>query len=212
MRIFTLISALFLVNACQTAAISAVTGAGYIAAQDRGTHSALSDASIGTQISKKYFDKDINNLYHDIDIDVFEGRVLLTGSVDEPKYKHQAEEIAQQVAGVTRVINELQVAGAQDPISYAEDAWITSSLKGKLLVDKNVRSINYNIDTVNSVVYLFGIAQSQSELDQVTDIASRIKGVKQVVSHVRIKTPEEIAREEREEKESERYQKRRSRL
>jgi osmotically-inducible protein OsmY len=85
------------------------------------------------------------------------------------------------------VLNELNVTDRSEIRDYPRDAWITTQLKTKMLTDKGVLQINYSVETINGVVYLLGIAQSQDELDRVTNHARNISGVQRVVSYVRLK-------------------------
>jgi len=182
------ISVLFFLNGCIQAALTAVTGVGYSVAQERSVGNAVDDAGILGQIESEYVQKDVNNLFHKIDVQVHEGRVLLTGSVLEPEHRVEAVRLAWQPQGVKEVINEIQVVDKEGtPKDYAIDAWVTTQIKAKLLVSGEIKSINYSVETVNAIVYLMGVAQNQTELDKVTNIASTIKGVKKVISHVRLK-------------------------
>jgi osmotically-inducible protein OsmY len=85
------------------------------------------------------------------------------------------------------VLNEVGVRDRTSLKDYATDTWITTQLKARLLRDTGVSAINYTVETVNGVVYLLGIAQSQEELDRVTGHARNIKSVTKVVSHVVLK-------------------------
>jgi len=70
---------------------------------------------------------------------------------------------------------------------YAKDSWIIAKLRARMMFEKRVLSINYNIDCVNGVVYLMGIAQDQDELNRVMHLARNISGVQNVISYVRLK-------------------------
>ena len=85
------------------------------------------------------------------------------------------------------MINEIQVTDESGILDYARDTWISAQLKGRLLVDGDVLSINYGVETVNGTVYLIGIAQSEAELARVIEHARGIEDVKRVVSHVVVK-------------------------
>jgi osmotically-inducible protein OsmY len=85
------------------------------------------------------------------------------------------------------VLNEIQVTDQGGLVNFARDTWVTTQLRSKLLLDKNVRAINFNVETVNGVVYLIGIAQDQAELERVTNHARTITNVVKVVSHARLK-------------------------
>ena len=117
------------------------------------------------------------------------GRVLLTGAVDKEEEAITAVEIAWDQQGVEEVINELKVdknSAYFDLGQYTRDVFITSQIKSKTFMDRDIKFVNYTVVTVNDIVYLFGISRSEDELQKVAEIASNIHGVKKVVSHVKI--------------------------
>jgi osmotically-inducible protein OsmY len=164
----------------------ATTG-GVVAAQERSAGNAVDDAGIKLTLDNLYFNRDINDLFKNVSVHVTEGRVLLTGDVDRPETKIEAVRLAWKATGVKEVIDEVQVNDKAGIVDYARDTWIDTQIRSRLLFEKNLRSVNYNIETVNGVVYLLGIAQDQEELNKATYIASTTKYVKQVVSHVILK-------------------------
>jgi osmotically-inducible protein OsmY len=107
---------------------------------------------------------------------------MLTGVVSTGEQREQAGQVARDVRGVREVINELQIGGGGF-IRSADDALISSQLRTKLIGDKEVASRNYDISTVNGVIYVFGIARNQPELDRVLNYARSISGVQRVVNH-----------------------------
>ena len=121
-----------------------------------------------------------------INVNVFEGRALLTGSVSEQKYIDDAIRIAWSVRGVHEVINEIQIA-SRKLLDSTKDVWIANEIRTKFLLEKNFMSSNYVVDVNHSVVYLLGIAQSKVELDKALLITSGIGGVSKVISHVILK-------------------------
>lgn len=182
------LSAAFVLNGCIQAALTGATGVGYSVAQERTMGEAIDDVSILTEIKSEYVQKDVNHLFHDINIEVHEGRVLLTGIVEKPEHRKDAVRLAWQPDNVREVINEIQVSSkGENPKEYARDSWITAQIKARLLVYKDIKSINYSVETVNGTVYLMGVAQSKKELDDVAYVASKVKGVNKVISHARIK-------------------------
>jgi osmotically-inducible protein OsmY len=112
---------------------------------------------------------------------------LLTGASKNTEITDQAVNLAWKINGVKTVINEIQIGRASNISNFAQDAWITAQIKSNITFDKNIYSINYAIETVNGTVYLIGIAQNKIELDRVKNQASKIKFVRNVISHVRIK-------------------------
>ena len=178
---------LFLMQGC--AAVGVATGvgatAGVAAAQEGGISRAASDAVIQTKINDLWFRHDVE-MFTKLDMTINNGRVLLTGVVQNPEHRVEAVRLAWQPEGVKQVINEITVADSDGITGYARDAWITSRLRTALIFDKNVLSVNYSIDTVKRVVYLMGYAQDQAELNRVMEIARTMRDVKQVVSYVKL--------------------------
>ena len=164
------------------------TGAtfGLAAAQERSVGQAVDDVAILAEINH-YLLQRSEILFARVDIEVIEGRVLLTGNVKKPEDRAEVTRMAWQAKGVREVLNELEINDQSTLRDYAKDVWITSQLKIKLLGDTDISAVNYSVDTLNGVVYLFGIAQSQEELDRATGHARNISGVAKVVSHVVLK-------------------------
>lgn len=188
--LFTLTSltgAALLLSGCAAMVLPAATQGGVIAAQHRSPGNAVDDTVIHSKILHLYTQNDVNDLLMNVNIEVVEGRVLLTGKVRNSETVVEAVRLAWHASGVHEVINEIQVDDRTNVKDYAKDVWITGRLKSLLLVDKHVQSINYNIETINQTVYLMGIASDEGELSRVTNLASTIKGVRKVVSHVRMK-------------------------
>lgn len=175
---------------CVAAVVGGGATVGVAAVQERSIGDALDDAVIYTNVNHELLEKDID-LYRAIGIEVVEGRVLLTGSVRSPDDRVEAVRLAWQAAGVKEVINEIQVTDKSTLADFARDSWISTQLKSKLLFDKRIRDINYNVETVNGVVYMIGVAQDTAELERATNHARTIRHVRQVVSHVRLKAPPE---------------------
>lgn len=186
------LSALLLVLAACTP-VGAVVGAGatvgVAAVQERGLKGGASDLKIQAGVLDQFIKADLK-LTTAIGTEVYDARVLLTGSTTNVKLADQAVKLAWKVEGVKDVINEIQIDRDGAVSDYAQDSWITVQLKSKLTFDREVLAVNYAIETVNGVVYLIGIAQDRKELNRVIAVANKIKFVRKVVSHVRIKTPE----------------------
>ena len=175
-------------SGCVSALVGAGATAGTAAMEDRGIGGAISDTEIRARINALWSEKD-ERMWRKIGLQVNEGRVLLTGTVDSPEMRLEAVRLAWQAKGVKEVINEIQIAKSEGISGFARDTWISTQLKTELLFDSKVSSINYSIETVDGVVYLLGVAQSQAELDRVTDHARSLDYVKKVVSYVRVKQP-----------------------
>lgn len=162
---------------------------GYSASQERTVGDAITDATIEAKINAYMVGSKDQALFSDVEVDSVEGKVLLAGEVPTKEAKIEMYNIAWKVSGVREVINNIQVVDEHQfsPKEEAQDAWISTQVSSALLFNKKIQSRNYSVETVHNVVYLMGVAQNKEELDMATSIASQIKGVKKVVSYVRVK-------------------------
>ena len=179
-KILLLISTIILLNSC--AAVNITTSS----VKEKGIKEAISDGLIDAAINKEFFNHDIN-MFLNVEIEVVEGRVLLTGSVKKPKHRLDAIKIAWKVLGVREVINEIDITEKGGIKQYLIDVKIKTQIRYKVLADKEVSSINYNFEVVNGNVYIIGIAKNKKELKKVVEHANNIGGVLKVVSHAIMK-------------------------
>lgn len=185
-RLSCLIAALSLTSACVPVVAAGAGSVGVAAAQERTVGNAIDDVGIEAKITNKFLQSTNRDLTIGISAKSTEGVVVLTGKTQQQETAIEAVRLAWEVAGVREVINEIQVLD-QNRTTYPRDAWITTQVKTRLIAEKYVKSVNYNIETVNSTVYVMGIAQDQAELDRALNVVSRVSGVTQVISHVRLK-------------------------
>jgi osmotically-inducible protein OsmY len=158
-----------------------------VSQEDRSIGEFVDDAIIKTVIKNTYFDQS-ENLFFNIDVEVSQGRVLLTGTVENIDLKIEATRIAWGVNGVKTVINEIQISNSDSILNFADDLIISTKILGKLMLNEEINSLNYNIETVNRLVYIIGIAQTKKERDLVLSIARDVYGVEEVVDYINIKT------------------------
>lgn len=156
-----------------------------LATQERGLVTGVDDNLIWVSINERLFRKDLD-LFQKVSLQVHEGRVLLTGFVQEPEHRVLATELAWQAGNVREVDNQIQIGRGLDTGDYAEDAWLISRLRMKLMGDSQVRANNYSIDCIRSTIYLIGVAQDKTELQRVINHARDIPYVAAVVSRVRL--------------------------
>ena len=154
--------------------------------KEKGIKEAMSDGMIDAAVNKEFINHDVN-MFINIEIEVVEGRVLLTGSVKKAKYRMDAIKLAWKVLGVREVINEIEVTNKGGIIRYLNDVKIKTQIRYKIIADKKISSINYNFESVNGTLYIIGIAQNKKELKRVVKHSNDIKGVVKVVSHVMMK-------------------------
>lgn len=167
------------------AATGAGASLGIAASQEGGLSRAASDMRIQAEINDLWFRSNVDSFLK-LDMTINQGRVLVTGVVQDPEERVEAIRLAWQPKGVKQVINEIQVANSDGIVGYAKDTWITTRLRTAMTFDKNIQSINYSIDTVKGVVYLIGTAQNQDEVNRVIEKARTIPDVKRVVSYVKL--------------------------
>ncbi len=151
-------------------------------AQERSTRDALDDIETQVAINNALLNES-GALFSGVNIGVNEGRVLLTGSAPSPAEAARAVEIARAQRGAREVIDELQPT-SRSYGAIAEDAWITAQVRARLVTEAGADSVDYNIETYDGVVFLLGTTQSRSTLSRAVSAASKVPGVKRVVSHV----------------------------
>ena len=170
--------------------IGAAAGAGAVGAtaaqSEKGFRRSVADTEIRIAINDLWFKAD-EEMFRKVNLQVQEGRVLLTGNVRLPEQRVEAVRLAWQAPGVREVINEIEVNDTSGLSDLARDTWISTQLKTDLLFDQEVSSIDYSIETVNQVIYLMGVARSQVELDRVIGHAKDISYVRRVINYVLLK-------------------------
>jgi len=171
---------------CAGAVIGAGATAGIAAMQERSVGGAIDDAGIKLGIKDRLLAAS-DKLFLTVGVESVEGRVLLTGNVARPEDRVEAGRLAWQVQGVRELYNEIEVRDRSSLTDYLRDVRISNELRFKMIADRDVSAINFNVETVNAVIYLTGIARDQPELERVTGHARAISGVQRVVSYVVLK-------------------------
>ena len=121
-----------------------------------------------------------------VDVEVTEGIALLTGTVPREDDSLMAECLTWSSVAVRAVANELTVGPSGGFRDRTRDAWITQRVRGRLLADRSVRSVNFNVEVYAGKVYLLGVARTRGELERASGHAALVEGVVEVVSFVRI--------------------------
>ncbi|MCF8462976.1 MAG: BON domain-containing protein [Rickettsiaceae bacterium] len=194
LRILCYLYLITTLSSCSTALIViGGVGAGAVAVntikKDQTIGSIIDDKVIASKIKKSFINEEFHNLYTKIYVSVLRGRVFLYGFVSDEKYMLEAVKIAAKQNGVVDVINEIKIEEDSDKTNlkqYAIDTAITSSIKTALLFTKSVKSANYEIFTHYNVVYVFGLAHSEEEMENVNDMIAETSGVEEVVSYISV--------------------------
>ncbi len=179
------ILSLFLTS-CMPAIFVGAASSTIIASKDQPFGETVDDIKISTKIKAAFIKNNFKELYTKIKVEVTQGRVLLTGSIETPEEALKAVELVWEIEGVQEVINELIVDSKSSKFDigqYTKDSMITGQIKAKTFLTRDIKFVNYTIVTMKQVVYIFGSARSKEELEKVSLIASEVKGVERVVCH-----------------------------
>ena len=184
----SLITASLIVIGCSPANIL-VSGAGtsmVVAEGDRSLGTVVDDATIKVNIAAKFINSD-DNLFVDVGTNVLEGRVLLTGLVDNQEIRIDAVRKVWEVDGVIEVINEIQIGNRATLKEYAQDVWITTQVRSVASKAVGLRVISYNFETIQGKVYVAGITSRPEQLEDLLIAIKSIKGVKEIINYVIVK-------------------------
>ena len=157
-----------------------------------GVSVALDPRTVGTQIDDSIMQKNltakiiIRDKKHLISVKtkVLDGRIFLTGKVDNPEEKLQLTKLSWEIKGVRSVRNDIKIKEEFNFKRSAKDILITSQLRTALIFNKNIKATNYQIDTYKKKIYVYGIAFTSEEKDLVISEATEILDVKNVVASI----------------------------
>ncbi|MFL2899507.1 MAG: BON domain-containing protein [Candidatus Pelagibacterales bacterium] len=186
LKIFFSLSLLLIFTGCAQVAVGGISKSVLVAKEERSVGTFIDDTVIAARLKNLYFNQN-EKIFFNVDVEVNEGRVLLTGTVETSDIRIEATKLAWGITDVVTVINEIQISENDNILDYADDLVITTKINAKLLINKEINNLNYNIDTVNKIVYVIGIAQNKNELANVIDIINSVYGVQEVINYVRLK-------------------------
>ena len=157
-----------------------------------GVSIALDPRTLGTQIDDSIMQKNLQarlalsekKYLISISVKVLDGRFFLGGKVDEPEEKLKITKMAWEIKGTRSVKNNIQVKKKFSFKNTAKDVLITSQLRTALILNKNIKSSNFNIDTINQKTYIFGIAQDENEKKEIIQESKQIVDLKELVSSI----------------------------
>ena len=154
-----------------------------------GVSVALDPRSVGTQIDDSIMQKNLSariilldkKFIFSVNSKVLDGRIFLTGKVDDPEEKLKLNKMAWETDGVRSVRNDIKIKEQFNFKQSAKDILITSQLRTALILNKNIKATNYQIDTYKKKIYLYGIAITSNEKDEVINEAKQILDVEDIV-------------------------------
>ena len=168
-----------------------------------GVSVALDPRTVGTQIDDSIMQKNltakiiIRDKKHLISVKtkVLDGRIFLTGKVDNPEEKLQLTKLSWEIKGVRSVRNDIKIKEEFNFKRSAKDILITSQLRTAMILNKNIKATNYQIDTYMKKIYVYGIALTAEEKDLVISEAKEILDVKDVIASITLVEDLRIQRE-----------------
>ena len=168
------------------------TGVGSKGLFGTGVSVALDPRTVGTQIDDSIMEKSISAkiLSRDkkylltVKTKVIDGRIFVTGKVDSPEEKLMITKLAWETKGARSVRNDIKIKEEFNFKQSAKDLLITSQLRTAIIVNKNIKATNYQIDTYKKKIYIYGIALTSEEKDLVISEAKEILDVEDVIASI----------------------------
>ena len=157
-----------------------------------GVSVAIDPRSLGTQIDDSIMQKNLSarillidkNYFLSVKSKVLDGRIFLTGKVENPEEKLKLTKVAWETDGVRSVRNDIKIKEEFNFKQSAKDILITSQLRTALIFNKEIKATNYQIDTYKKKIYIYGIASSKNEKDLVIQESKEILDVEDVVASI----------------------------
>ena len=181
--ILLFIIGLFLSN-CAGVASKGIFGTGVSVAFDpRSVGTQIDDSIMEKSLKTKILLRDKNHLLK-VKTKVLDGRIFLTGTVDDPEEKLQLTKLAWETKGVRSVRNDIKIKEEFNFSQSAKDLLITSQLRTAIILNKEIKASNYQIDTYKKKIFIYGIAQTSDEKDLVIKEAKEILDVEDVIASI----------------------------
>ena len=157
-----------------------------------GVSVAFDPRSVGTQIDDSIMQKSLSakiiildkSYFLSVNSKVLDGRIFLTGKVNNPEEKLKLTKLAWEIQGVRSVRNDIKIKEKFNFKQSAKDILITSQLRTALILNKNIKATNYQIDTYKRKIYLYGIAMTSDEKNLVLKEAKEILDVDSVIASI----------------------------
>ncbi len=183
-KLFLILIFFMFLNSCVGTSSTGIFGTGVTVALDPRT--------LGTQIDDSIMDKSLDAKLLSIDksyilnvkTKILDGRIFITGKVDTVEEKLNITKMAWEIKGARSVKNDLKIKDDFNFKQSAKDILITSQLKSALIFNKKTKAVNYNIDTYKKKIYIYGIAESEEEKDEVINEAKQILDVEDVIASI----------------------------
>ncbi len=179
--LFVSLISTILISGCAAPVIvagGAIAGAAAVDRRDANT--IIDDNNISLKIEEKIYTDDSIRRHIHVNVNTYNGVVLLTGEVPTTEMRNVVVSHAQHVAKVKQINNETIVAPASDFKSRRQDTWITTKVKSTLLSEKKINGLHFKVVTENQIVYLLGLV-TRTEGDIAANAVRQVDGVKQII-------------------------------
>ena len=172
--------------------LSGCVGVGSTGIFGTGVSVALDPRTLGTQIDDSIMQKNLaariiskdKKYLLSVNSKVLDGRIFLTGKVDNPEEKLKLTKLAWETKGARSVRNDIKIKEEFNFKQSAKDILITSQLRTAIILNKNIKASNYQIDTYKKKIYIYGIAKTSEEKDLIISEAQEILDVEDVVASI----------------------------
>jgi osmotically-inducible protein OsmY len=173
-----------------------LTGCTSAAQFGTGVNITFDPRTIGMQIDDTIMQKNLSarlalvdkKYFISLQSEVLDGRIFLSGKVDEPEEKIKITKMAWETKGVRSVKNAITIKGQSNFKKTAKDILITSQLRTALIFNKKTKARNYTLETVNKNIYIFGIAMDEEEKKEVINEANKIYDVEEIIPSIYLAT------------------------
>ena len=184
LKIINIFLILFFLNSCVGTASTGIFGT--------GVSIALDPRSLGTQIDDSIMQKNLSarlalnekSYLISINVKVIDGRIFITGKVDDPEEKLKITKFAWETKGVRSVKNDIRIKEEFNFKQSAKDLLITSQLRTAIIFNKEIKASNYQIDTYKKKIYIYGIAITSDERKKVINEAKEILDVEDIIASI----------------------------
>ena len=175
---------ILILSGCVGVSSKGIFGTGVSVATDpRSVGTQIDDSIMQKTISAKILAKDSKYLLN-VKTKVLDGRIFVTGKVDSPEEKLMITKLAWETKGARSVRNDIKIKEDFNIKQSAKDILITSQLRTAIIVNKNIKATNYQIDTYKKKIYIYGIALTTEEKDLVISEAKEILDVEDVIASI----------------------------
>ena len=183
-KFLALFALIMILSACVGVTSSGIFGTGVSVAFDpRSVGTQIDDSIMEKNFSARMLLKDKKYLFS-INTKVLDGRFFLTGKVDNPEEKLQLTKLAWETLGVRSVRNDIKIKEEFNFKQSAKDLLITSQLRTAIILNKKIKASNYQIDTYKKKIFIYGIAYTKNEKEEILREAKEIIDVKDVIASI----------------------------